>query len=127
MAGENRLSKMERELIKIIKNAEDDSVEGFSQLMAFINIHRDPDETDEDIVACQTAAENYLIKLRNDAENQLDWYDESIDAALARAASSRDNAEQEEIYEAIIELYGEIEWAQPKVDQARKLLDELNN
>lgn len=122
MAGENRLSKMERELIKIVSEAEDDSVEGFSQLMAFVKVHQDPDETDEDILACQNAAEHYLIKLRNDAENQLDWYSESIDAAMARAASSTDAAEREEIYEAIIELYGEIDWAKPKVDIARQKL-----
>jgi serine/threonine-protein kinase len=125
MSGENRLSKMERELIKIVKNAEDDSVEGFSQLMAFVNIHKTPEEADDDQVACFKAAENYLVKLRNDAENQLDWYDESIDAALQRAAESKNPVQQEEIYESIIELYGKTEWAKPKVDIAKGLLDDL--
>lgn len=126
MTGENRLSGMEREFVKIIDLANDDCVEGFSRLSAFVEFHRNPDEEDEDKLNCHAAATSYLNKLRNDAQNQLEWHEESIASALLRAKSSNSFEEREKILKAIIDLYSDINWAQPKVEEARKLLDQFS-
>ncbi len=123
MTGENRLSKMEREFVKIVDLSKDDCVEGFSRLTAFVELHRNPDEADEDRKDCHAAAESYLKKLRNDALNDLEWHEESIDNAFVRARAASSFEEQEKILKAVIDLYAEITWAGPKVEEARELLE----
>lgn len=122
MVGENRLSKMEREFVKIVEVSKDDSVEGFSLLSAFVAVHDDPEEQDPTKVECIQSAKSYLAKLRNDAENQIQWHEESIESAIERAQSSESPAERQRILNSVIELYGEIDWAQSKVEQAREAL-----
>lgn len=123
--GDNRLGQMEREFVKIIKLSNDDCVEGFSRLMAFVELYRNPDETDEDRIECHQAAESYLLKLKSDAERHLDWHEESIEAAFKRVNSADSLLEKKKILASIIELYGDVEWAQPQVDKAQQLLEAL--
>lgn len=123
--GENRLGRMEREFVKIIELSKDDCVEGFSRLMAFVELYRNPDETDEDRIACHQAAENYLLKLKSDAQRHLDWHEESIEAAFGRAEAAETLIEKRKILESIVELYGDVEWAQAQANKARQLLGQL--
>lgn len=121
MAGQTRLSNMEREFLRIVDLAKKDSFNGFSQLNAFVTLHDAGDEEDEATQACLTAAKSYLAKLRKDAEVFVEWNQESIEEALAKVESAS-NEEKIRVYDSVIELYGEVEWAKDIVAKVNESL-----
>lgn len=124
MSGENRLSKMEQEFVKIVGVSKNESVEGFSQLYAFVTLHEQVESKSDADKECLQAAKNYLIKLRNDAMNDIDWRQDLIDEAL-RKAKNLEKPEQIRILRSIIELYGDVKVADSTIENVKKQLELL--
>ncbi|HMP78187.1 MAG TPA: serine/threonine-protein kinase [Pirellulaceae bacterium] len=120
LPGENRLTPLERQFVEIIDGAQDDPAQGYLKLTAFVRMHSGG-ELSEDEAALVAAAECFIGKIKDEARNKVSWDRQRIVAALERAAQNPPQAE--EIYRAIILLYGDIDWARDLVEQAKQYID----
>ncbi len=120
LPGENRLSPMERQFVEIIDSAQDDPANGYLRLSAFIRMHRGSELPTEEATLV-SSAEAYSAKIKDDARKKVSWDRQRIVGAMERAA--QDPAQAAEIYQSIILLYGDIDWAADLVEQARQRLN----
>ena len=75
---------------------------------------------------CVVAARDYLVKIENDARHKVDFNRTKITMALERAAQHTDPVEAKKIYQSIIELYHDSDWAGDLVKTAGDKLDSLD-
>ncbi len=121
MSGmKNRLSELERQYLAIIDQSSGNPPAAYSKMKAFHTLHKDQEGLSEDDQACVTAAANYVVKIKNDAEHQVEFNREWIESALERAAGTP--AEAQAIYQSIVQLYDGIPWAADLVSKAKAKL-----
>lgn len=123
MKGENRLTKIEEQFLNIVEISEDDPTLASAKMTAFVNIHESSD-LDPGDQKCVDAAKSYEIKLLNDARSKILLNVKEIKTAMDKAGKRTDPDSAIEIYESILELYGDIKWGQlPESDEGRALVD----
>ena len=120
--GESRLTKIEEQFLNIVKLSEDDPTLADAKMSAFVNIHESSDLVPGD-QKCLDAAKSYKIKLLNDARSKILLNVKEIKTAMDKAGKRTDPDSAIEMYESILELYGDIEWGQiPESDEGRKMV-----
>jgi serine/threonine-protein kinase len=127
--GEDRLSIIENQFLKIANLAETNFEAANSRMDAFVTLHdSNPNLTDRDR-KCVDAAKSFRLKIRQDAIKRAKTSVDSIRHALKNAAES-DPKEAMAFYESIIELYGSMNEnrnpeVQSLVSDAQKGLEDL--
>ena len=122
----NRLSEIERQFLDIVNLAGTDPPAAFSRMNAFLTLHGETSELSPSDQTCIGAARDYLVKIENDARHKVDFNRGKINMALERAAQQTDPAEAKKIYQSIIELYQDSDWADDLVKTASDKLDSLD-
>lgn len=122
----NRLSEIERQYLDIVNLAGTDPPAAFSRMNAFLTLYGETSTLSPADQTCVNAARDYLIKIENEARQKVDFDRTKINMALERAAQQTDSEEAKKIYQSIIELYRNSDWANDLVNIARQKLDSLN-
>ncbi len=124
-AGERQTTELEDQFYEIAELSKTDPLTAFSRMSAFLTLHENLDESecsDEDR-ACLDAARSYLIVIEKDADRREDFSRETIESALARAEQAGLH-ESREIYNSIMELFKNKEWADDLVERARQAISQ---
>lgn len=118
LAGENRLTEIEKMFLSIVQLSEDNPTLADAKMVAFIRIHDGTTELSVRDQKCIDAAKSYKIKLQNDARAMLRENLKRIRGAMMNASQATDRQSAILIYESLIQLYGDTEWG--AFDEARE-------
>ncbi len=126
LKANNRLTEIERQFLEIVDLADEDPPAAFARLNAYLTLHGETSDLSPADQNCLQAARDYLVKIENDAHRKVEFNRTKINMALERAAQQADPADAKKIYESIIELYKNTDWADDLVKIARDHLDSLD-
>lgn len=130
--GESRLTKIEKQFLDIAHLAKTNSTSANAKMNAFVTVHENVPDLSERDRECVEAAKAYRYKIRFTARNNAVTDLSSLHAAMKSAAEADDD-KAIEVYESIIELYGDrdAEISDPGVislvDEAKRLLSEVGD
>jgi hypothetical protein len=118
----NGLTLLQRQFVEIIDLSYDNAAVAYSRLAAFIELHDGGADSPEETQVLVAAARAFSDKVKNEARQQVNWDRQKIQDALDRAAANPDQSR--EVWESIVKLYDDIDWAKDLVDQARQRLNQ---
>lgn len=124
MPGESRLTRFESEFVDLVAKAQEEPGRWLPKLSAFVTLNDAGDDTEDERRPVVSAARTWLRRISERAANDIASSRQSIESNLQRARSSP--AEARDIYQGIIDYYGETEWARELVDEARAGLERLD-
>ncbi len=110
LAGENRLTEIEKQFLGIVDLAESEPALADAKMSAFVTVHDHTDGLDPRDQKCVEAAKSYKIKLENDARIKVLFNLKQIRAAMNKASQNTEPESAIPIYESILKLYGDVEW-----------------
>ena len=132
IAGENRLSKIEEQFLEIVELSKKDPAQADAKMAAFVTIHQSSN-LDPGDKKCVDAAISYKIKIESDARSKVLFDLKRIKSAMDASTKRTDTDGTIEVYESILELYGDVDWGivdeaeegRALVAKARAILDAL--
>ena len=130
IAGENRLTKLERQFVDIAELAKTDGAAAHAKMNAFVTVHESVPDLSQRDLECVAAAKAYRYQIRSNARESAVADLNNIRAAMKTAAE--DPTKAASVYRSIIELYSDHdderseESVRELVAEARTLLEQID-
>jgi serine/threonine protein kinase len=128
-ANPENLTDAETEFLRITSKANEDPIETYQNLKAFINLYLPNADKDERLAQCIEAAKQYLAKIRFDLARQ-EQKVEQRRAKLEQRIQSANQLMQSDPALArrtlldLVEIYEHEQWADPLIENVRKSLNQ---
>jgi hypothetical protein len=134
LPGQTRLTPIEKTFLEIVTLAESNNTAANQKMNAFVTFYSSAPELSPRDQKVLTAGRSFRAKIRLDARTSMTEDLKQIRGAMETAAAAKNPADARDIYDSIIELYGNVVWgkepegleAQRLVLRARDLLEQGN-
>ncbi len=117
LPGNSRLSAIETKFVDVVDAVDVDVAAGLEKLQSFVTLYENDEDISGDEIKAVIAAKEILADAKPKVDQQIQSVREKIKKAMRQAEN--DPAQSFKIYRSIIEIYGNLDYADDLVQVAR--------